>query len=74
MKNTEAPVQKVAFTVDEFCKSVGIGVTKFYSEVKAGRIQAKKSGTRTIVPTTEAAAYINRLPDMKCGVSTDEAA
>jgi len=63
MKKKES-VQKIAFTVEEFCTSVGIGRTKFYEEIKAGRIQAKKAGRKTLVPIAEAVAYVDRLPDL----------
>ena len=35
-----------AMTVKEFCRKYRIGTTKFYEEVKAGRLRAVKCGTR----------------------------
>jgi excisionase family DNA binding protein len=38
-----------AMTVKEFCRKYRIGTTKFYEEVKAGRLRAVKCGTRTLI-------------------------
>lgn len=51
-----------ALTVAEFCRSLKIGKTHFYAEVKAGRIQVRKSGRRTLVPFSEQDAYLAQLP------------
>ncbi|MCC3304204.1 excisionase family DNA-binding protein [Sneathiella sp. HT1-7] len=51
-----------AISVEEFCRSVGIGKVKFYSELKAGRIRAKKCGRRTLVPLSEVGAWFENLP------------
>lgn len=51
-----------ALTVAEFCRSLKIGKTHFYAEVKAGRIHIRKSGRRTLVPLSEQQAYLVRLP------------
>lgn len=53
---------KVALTVNEFLSIANIGRTKFYAEVKAGRIKVLKLGTKTLVPATEPAAWLARLP------------
>ena len=37
------------FTVDEFCKWASIGRTKLYAEMNAGRLMAKKFGSRTLI-------------------------
>jgi len=64
MNDQVSPIAKAALTVAEFCQVVGIGKTTFYSEVRAGRIHPKKIGSKTIVPATEASAFLDRLPDM----------
>lgn len=51
-----------ALTVVEFCRSLKIGKTHFYAEVKAGRIHIRKSGRKTLVPVGEREAYLARLP------------
>lgn len=64
-------VNVAALTVAEFCQSLKIGRTHFYSEVKAGRIQIKKSGRKTLVPLSERDAYLARLPS-PIGPSRDQ--
>lgn len=52
---------RVADTVDEFCEAVRIGRALFYGEVKAGRINIRKAGRKTLVPRTEREAWLRRL-------------
>ncbi len=61
MSLTDPRIAPTAITVAEFCRSVSIGRTHFYSELKAGRINVVKSGRKTLVPVSECAAYLNRL-------------
>jgi len=50
-----------SFTVNEFLTIHPIGRTKFYAEVKAGRIKVVKVGKKTLIPATEPAAWLARL-------------
>lgn len=50
-----------AMTVDEFCRKYRIGKTKFYEEVKAGRLRAVKCGTRTLVLNHDGRAWERTL-------------
>ena len=50
------------FTVNEFCKWASIGRTKLYAEMNAGRIVAKKFGSRTLIPRAEAQKWVEQLP------------
>ena len=54
-----------AFTVDGFCRKYGIGRTAFYEEVTAGRLKAKKRGTRTMIERAEARRWFANLPPLK---------
>ena len=49
-------------SVRGFCESVGIGRTRFYQEVKTGRLRVRKVGRRTIVTSDDAEDWLNRLP------------
>jgi hypothetical protein len=51
-----------ALSVRRFCESVGIGRTRFYHEVKAGRLRIRKVGRRTIVTADDAEEWLNHLP------------
>ena len=61
-----------AMTVRCFCESVGIGRTRFYHEVKAGRLRVRKVGRRTIITADDADEWLKRLPAINEAV--DEAA
>jgi len=58
---TEAPLQKAALTVNEFCSTTSISRSVFYEQVDEGRIQVLKLGRRTLVPATEVPAFLNSL-------------
>jgi hypothetical protein len=53
-----------AYSVRDFCRAFSVGTTKFYYEVKAGRIRAKKLGTRTIILKSDALEWAKSLPTM----------
>ena len=44
----------LAFRVQPFCKSIGIGKTKFYELLAAGKIRTIVIGGRRLVPADEA--------------------
>jgi len=53
---------KVVWAPSEWCQEAGIGLTRFYEELKLGRIKAKKSGKRTLV-LTPPLVWLESLPD-----------
>jgi excisionase family DNA binding protein len=55
---------RLAYPIDEFADAVGIGRSKLYAEIRAGKLKAKKLGSRTLITATEAQAYLDALPDM----------
>lgn len=55
---------KNGFSPREFAKRNGIGVTKTYAEIKAGRLIAYKCGSRTIITLGEEQAWLGRLPKL----------
>jgi hypothetical protein len=50
-----------AESVKSFCLSMGIGPTTFYKHVKLGNITTIKVGKKTLVPTSERQAFLDRL-------------
>jgi excisionase family DNA binding protein len=50
-----------AMTVKEFCRRYRIGTTKFYEEIKAGRLRAVKCGARTLVLNRDSRAWEHTL-------------
>ena len=51
-----------ARSVNDFCKSVGIGRTSFYKEVKEGRLKVVKVGDRSLVRDDDGRAWLDNLP------------
>ena len=54
-----------AFRVEEFCHRFGVGRTTVYEEINAGRLIAKKSGTRILIDRAEARRWFSNLPKAK---------
>lgn len=50
---------EATITIEEFSKAFGIGRTKVYEEIGAGRLKAGKVGRRTIIPLTSAYAWLD---------------
>lgn len=48
MQTNETP--KLAFTIAEACHAVGISRSKLYELIGEGRVEARKIGSRTIIP------------------------
>ena len=48
-----------------FCKTYDIGRTKVYAEINAGRLKARKAGTRTIIGDDDAEEWWRSLPAIK---------
>jgi excisionase family DNA binding protein len=55
---------RLAYPIDEFASALGVGRSKLYAEIKAGRLKAKKLGSRTLIKATDGQAYLDSLPDM----------
>ncbi len=53
------------FSVNDFCHWACIGRTKVYAEMKSGRLSAKKIGSRTVIPRTEAQRWASELLSQK---------
>lgn len=56
MNKYESP--KLAFTVPEACYALGIGRSKLYALIGAGRITVFKIGKRTLIPADSLYALI----------------
>jgi hypothetical protein len=54
-----------AHTLSDFCRRYGIGRTKAYEEINAGRLKAKKNGRSTIITDEDAQAWLRGLPEMR---------
>ena len=45
----EYPIEKFGYTIVEAGRAIGIGRTKIYEEIKAGRLKIIKVGSRSII-------------------------
>ena len=54
---TENDPQKRNYRIPEFVRAYGIGRTKFYAEVKAGRLKVFKVGKITLISKESAEAW-----------------
>ena len=48
-----------------FCETYGVGRTKVYAEIKAGRLRVKKAGRRTIIGDEAAEEWWRSLPELQ---------
>lgn len=62
--NEDLPTSPNAFSPKQFARRNGIGLTKTYEEIKAGRLVALKCGTRTIITAEEERLWLSRLPKL----------
>jgi hypothetical protein len=53
---------KIAYSIGELPSLTGFGRSKIYEEISAGRLVARKVGTRTIVLASDLAVYLQSLP------------
>jgi hypothetical protein len=62
-------VRKIAYSIDDVVKLVGIGRSLLFEELAAGRIVAKKIGRRTVILETDLSAWLTSLPQKDVGDS-----
>lgn len=55
-------MQKHAYTVNETMREIGIGRSKLYAEIAAGKIIPRKIGKKTIFLAKDIEAYLEALP------------
>ena len=60
MSHTEA--ENVALDVEAAMQATSLGRTKLYAEINAGRLKARKIGTKTIVLRKDLIDYLDSLP------------
>jgi predicted DNA-binding transcriptional regulator AlpA len=50
---------RISCTIPEACAATGLGRTKIYEEISAGRVQTSKVGTRTLIIVESLVAMID---------------
>jgi excisionase family DNA binding protein len=53
-----------AMSIEQFCSYYGVGKTKTYAEIRAGRLRARKCGRRTVVVEDDAEDWLRHLPSI----------
>jgi hypothetical protein len=56
-------------SIRAFCETYGVGRTKAYEEINAGRLNARKAGKRTIIAADEAEEWLSLLPAFQEGLN-----
>lgn len=65
-KSTNAPAPApLAYTIEDLAAVTGIGRSKLYAEVRAGNLRVTKVGSRTIILTEDAHAWLRARRDRK---------
>lgn len=52
----------IALTVRDACAKLSISRSTLYQEIAEGRLIAKKSGKKTLIPTSAVMAWLDNLP------------
>jgi excisionase family DNA binding protein len=47
------------YPVDDACRRLGIRRSKFYQLVKAGKLEIRKIGSRSVVPASSVARFVD---------------
>jgi hypothetical protein len=54
--------RKLALSIEDFCRTVGVGRTVAFAEIRAGRLHARKCGRRTLITVEAAERWLASLP------------
>jgi excisionase family DNA binding protein len=69
MKQNLGPAQDYeadgVLTLEEFCRCYRVGRTTVYEEINAGRLTARKRGSRTLIARDEARRWFRGLPPIE---------
>jgi excisionase family DNA binding protein len=61
--------ERLAYSVSDAGRAIGVGVTKLYQLIGSGQIEARKAGGKTLIPAESLRAYLESLPraDIRTG-------
>jgi hypothetical protein len=60
----ESQAERLAYSINGFAKAADFSRTSVYAEIRAGKLKAKRRGSRTIITAEAARAYLDSLPDV----------
>jgi excisionase family DNA binding protein len=61
--------KKRALQIQEFCDMYGVGKSTMYEEVKAGRLQVRKIGKRSLIAVDDADRWLANLPKQQAAAA-----
>jgi hypothetical protein len=56
-------MDKLAYDISDLKSVAGVGRTRAFEDIKAGRLKARKNGRRTLVLALDLNEYLAALPD-----------
>lgn len=61
--------EPLVYRIDDACRNLGLGTTRVYELISAGVLDARKSGSRTLITGESLRAYLASLPkaDIRMG-------
>lgn len=59
MSVTDAPLEPLAYSINEACRVSSLGRTRLYELIGEGRLDARRIGKRTLIPAASLRALIN---------------
>ena len=62
-EGSHATAGRLAFSVEEAARALGIGRTQLYYEIREGRLRAVKCGRRTLIRRSDAEAWLDLLTE-----------
>jgi hypothetical protein len=65
--------ERISCTIPEACAATGLGRTKMYEEIGAGRVHVRKFGTRTLIVVASLVALIDPGPNAAATTSSSSA-
>jgi excisionase family DNA binding protein len=60
-------ITKMAFSINEARQATGLGRSRLYEEIAAGRLRIAKSGRRTLVLAESLQSFLKALEDQAGG-------
>jgi excisionase family DNA binding protein len=60
-KQAESAPARLSYRISEFCQATGIGRSRLYEEIAAGRLRTVKFGRSTLVMAEDATAFLANL-------------
>ena len=61
-QSVDLPTTGGALSIDQCCEYINVRRTKLYAEVKSGRLELRKIGSKSVVFRSEAERWLRSLP------------